>query len=74
MTGATGAIYGVRMLQILQVQKDWETHLVISSAGMLNLKHELAMQRSELSELAETEPITINIVSRLKQALYSAVQ
>ncbi|CAA9889730.1 3-octaprenyl-4-hydroxybenzoate carboxy-lyase [Candidatus Methylobacter favarea] len=53
MTGATGAIYGVRMLQILQVQKDWETHLVISSAGVLNLKHELAMQRSELSELAD---------------------
>jgi 4-hydroxy-3-polyprenylbenzoate decarboxylase len=53
MTGATGAIYGVRMLQVLQRQDDWETHLVISSAGLVNLKHELDMGRSELYELAD---------------------
>ncbi|MGZ8227903.1 MAG: flavoprotein, partial [Methylococcaceae bacterium] len=48
MTGATGAIYGVRMLQILQSQQEWETHLVISSAGVVNLKHEMDMKRAEL--------------------------
>jgi 4-hydroxy-3-polyprenylbenzoate decarboxylase len=53
MTGATGAVYGVRMLQILQPQQEWETHLVISSAGVVNLTHEMAMKRSELSELAD---------------------
>ena len=53
MTGATGAIYGVRMLQILQTQNDWESHLVISSAGVVNLKHELAMKRAELTALAD---------------------
>jgi 4-hydroxy-3-polyprenylbenzoate decarboxylase/2,5-furandicarboxylate decarboxylase 2 len=53
MTGATGAVYGVRMLQILQTQEEWETHLVISSAGVVNLKHEMAMKRSELLELAD---------------------
>ena len=52
MTGATGAIYGVRMLQVLQAQPQWETHLVISSAGLVNLKHELNMSRDELSALA----------------------
>jgi len=52
MTGATGAIYGVRMLQVLQAQPEWETHLVISSAGLVNLKHELNMSRDELSALA----------------------
>jgi len=52
ITGATGAIYGVRMLQVLQVQKQWETHLVISSAGLVNLKHELDMTRDDLSALA----------------------
>ncbi len=52
MTGATGAIYGVRMLQILQNQQEWETHLVISSAGVVNLKHEMDMKRSELAALA----------------------
>ncbi len=53
MTGATGAIYGVRLLQVLRQFNDWETHLVISSAGLLNLKFELEMERSELYQLAD---------------------
>ncbi len=53
MTGATGAVYAVRMLQVLQAQDDWETHLVISSAGEVNLKHEMAMSRSELYAMAD---------------------
>ena len=53
MTGATGAIYGVRMLQVLREQADWETHLVISSAGLVNLKFELDMSRAALYELAD---------------------
>ena len=53
ITGATGAIYGVRMLQVLQAQEAWETHLVISSAGLVNLKHELDMTRDDLSALAD---------------------
>jgi len=53
MTGATGAIYGVRMLQALQQQEEWESHLVISSAGLVNLSYELEMSRSELYALAD---------------------
>lgn len=53
MTGATGAIYGVRMLQVLQTLPDWESHLVISSAGLVNLKYELDMDRKALYALAD---------------------
>jgi polyprenyl P-hydroxybenzoate/phenylacrylic acid decarboxylase-like protein len=53
MTGATGAIYGVRMLQILQPLDDWESHLIISSSGVVNLKYELNMKRAELAALAD---------------------
>ena len=53
MTGATGAIYGVRMLQVLQNQDEWESHLVISSAGLVNLKYEMEMDRTTLYELAD---------------------
>ncbi len=53
MTGATGAVYGVRMLQVLSAQPEWETHLVISSAGLVNLKHELNMTRADLYALAD---------------------
>lgn len=53
MTGATGAVYGVRMLQVLKAQVEWETHLVVSSAGLVNLKHELNMSRTQLYALAD---------------------
>ena len=53
MTGATGAIYGVRILQILKDLDDWESHLVISSAGLVNLKYELDMSRQALYQLAD---------------------
>ena len=53
MTGATGAIYGVRMLQVLQGQDEWESHLVISSAGLVNLKYEMEMERAVLYDLAD---------------------
>jgi polyprenyl P-hydroxybenzoate/phenylacrylic acid decarboxylase-like protein len=53
MTGATGAIYGVRMLQVLKELSDWETHVVISAAGLVNLKYELDMDRAELYALAD---------------------
>ncbi len=41
------------MLQVLRQRDDWETHLVISTAGLVNLKHELDMERSELVGLAD---------------------
>ena len=53
ITGATGAIYGVRMLQVLQQQDDWESHLIISNAGLVNLKYELDMSRKDLYALAD---------------------
>ena len=53
MTGATGAIYGVRLLQVLQEREGWESHLVISKAGLLNLKHEMDMGRQALYYMAD---------------------
>ncbi len=52
ITGATGAIYGLRLLQVLKENKAWETHLIISDAGALNIQHELDMKRREMHELA----------------------
>ncbi len=53
MTGATGAVYGLRILQVLQPLSEWESHLVISDAGVLNVHHELRMTRKELAGLAD---------------------
>ena len=52
ITGASGATYGVRLLQMLRETPDVETHLVVSDAGLLNLWQELQMNRQQLEALA----------------------
>ncbi|HEY8027107.1 MAG TPA: UbiX family flavin prenyltransferase [Burkholderiaceae bacterium] len=52
ITGATGAIYGVRLLQVLRDLPEVETHLIVSEAGVLNLHHELDMKRKDVEALA----------------------
>lgn len=53
LTGATGAIYGVRILQLLATLESWETHLIVSNAGLVNLQHELKIKRRQLQALAD---------------------
>ena len=53
ITGATGVIYGIRLLQALRDHADVETHLLISEAGMLNLHQELDMKRKNVEALAD---------------------
>ena len=53
ITGATGAVYGVRMLEALKSAAGWESHAVLSEAGALNLWHELKMKRKDLENLAD---------------------
>lgn len=52
ISGASGAVYGVRLLQALHKAPDIETHLVVSDAGWHNLQHELAMERTAVEALA----------------------
>jgi 4-hydroxy-3-polyprenylbenzoate decarboxylase len=53
ITGASGAIYGVRLLQLLRELPSIETHLLLSEAGVLNLHQELGMNRREAEALAD---------------------
>jgi 4-hydroxy-3-polyprenylbenzoate decarboxylase/2,5-furandicarboxylate decarboxylase 2 len=52
ITGATGAVYGVRLLEAIAQLDGWESHLVLSEAGVLNAWHELKLKRKELERLA----------------------
>ncbi|MDB5775746.1 MAG: ubiX [Herbaspirillum sp.] len=52
ISGATGAIYGVRLLQLLRELPGVETHLIVSDAGLLNLHQELDMKRKEVEAIA----------------------
>jgi len=52
LTGASGAVYGVRLLQRARVL-GIETHLVATAAGVLNAHHELELDRKALDALAD---------------------
>ncbi|RQO81440.1 UbiX family flavin prenyltransferase [Acidovorax sp. FJL06] len=52
ISGASGAVYGARLLQVLQGLPGIETHLVVSDAGWRNLRHEIDMERSAVEALA----------------------
>ena len=53
ISGASGAIYGVRLLQALRTLPGIETHAVISDAGWLNITHELGLERTHAPTLAD---------------------
>jgi len=53
ITGASGAVYGVRMLQALRAAGTCETHLVISSSGVMTAQQELDMRRADIEALAD---------------------
>ena len=65
MTGATGAVYGKRILEVLRAAGGWETHLVVSSAGFVNIQHELGMKRSEIHALADVVHKVDNIAASI---------
>ncbi len=53
ITGASGAIYGIRMLQALRASGACETHLVMSPSGLLTATHETDMKRAQIEALAD---------------------
>jgi flavin prenyltransferase len=52
ITGATGSAYGVALLRALRSMAGWESHLVLTDAGVLNAWHELKMKRKDIERLA----------------------
>jgi 4-hydroxy-3-polyprenylbenzoate decarboxylase len=52
ISGASGAVYGLRALQMLR-ELDVETHLVVSRAGTMTVEHELDMKASDLKAFAD---------------------
>jgi polyprenyl P-hydroxybenzoate/phenylacrylic acid decarboxylase-like protein len=53
ITGASGAAYGVKLLRALRAAPGWESHLVLTEAGVLNCWQELKMKRRDVEKLAD---------------------
>ena len=53
ISGASGAIYGIRMLEVLKTIRGVETHLVMSRFGRLNIKIETPHTPQYVESLAD---------------------
>ncbi len=53
ITGASGAIYGVRLLEVLSYMKEVETHLIISEAGEIGIRYETDWKIEDVKSLAD---------------------
>ena len=70
ITGATGAVYGVRLMQRLRATGH-ETHLVASPAGMLNVHHELGLSRKDLEGLADVAYNPADVGARIASGSFA---
>ena len=53
ITGASGAVYGIRLLEVLSEIDGVETHLIISEAGALNIRYETDWKLEDVKALAD---------------------
>ena len=52
ITGASGVIYGIRLLEVLSRKNDIETHLIISEVGEINIRYETDWKIEDVKALA----------------------
>jgi 4-hydroxy-3-polyprenylbenzoate decarboxylase len=55
ISGASGSIYGVRLLQVLQRDSQVETHLILSPSARLTLVQETDWSVNEVTALADVD-------------------
>lgn len=70
ITGATGVIYGIRLLEVLSSMREVETHLIISEAGEVNIKYETNRSLDEIRSLASFSYDVGDIGARLSSGSF----
>jgi flavin prenyltransferase len=73
ITGATGAVYGLRVLEELRRVGGLETHLVVSKAGFLTAASELALSRRALESLADVTYPEQDIAARIASGSFKTM-
>jgi 4-hydroxy-3-polyprenylbenzoate decarboxylase len=59
MAGASGAIYGIRLLEVLRARREVETHLVITKPAERTIAEETSYRVAEVREMASVvHPLT----------------
>jgi 4-hydroxy-3-polyprenylbenzoate decarboxylase len=70
ISGASGSVYGVRILEVLRDVSDVETHLVISSAGKRTLMLETHYSVEDVERLADSVHPVKDIAASISSGSY----
>ncbi len=71
ISGATGAIYGIRLLEVLS-KLDFETHLVVSDAGEKTILAETSWKMDEVKALARVNHDINDIAADISSGSFQA--
>lgn len=70
MSGASGVIYGIRLLEVLQKLPDVESHLVMSNGAKLNITLETDRQVKDVEALADVVHSDQNLAATIASGSY----
>ncbi len=72
ISGASGAVYGLRALEMLKVIEDVETHLVITRAAEKTIDMELSMDPDDVRALADVHYDIDNVGAAIASGSFRA--
>ena len=70
MSGASGVIYGIRLLEVLQSIAEVETHLVLSNGAKLNIALETEWETKQVEALADVVHSDQNLAASIASGSY----
>ena len=73
ISGASGVIYGIRLLEVLQDVPDYETHLVLSNAARQTILLETDYKIKEVEELAAQNYRFTDIAASLASGSFKTI-
>lgn len=70
ISGSSGVIYGIRLLEVLADQDDIETHLVMSGAGRMNIGIETHYSAKDVEALADVVYRVNDVAARISSGSF----
>jgi 4-hydroxy-3-polyprenylbenzoate decarboxylase len=70
ISGASGVIYGIRLLEALKTISDLETHLILSKGAKLNISIETQWQVKQVEALADVVHSDQNLAATIASGSY----
>jgi len=70
MSGSSGVIYGIRMLEVLAQHKEIETHLIMSQSARLNIGIETDWKVEDVEALADVVHNNKNIAASISSGSF----